>query len=148
MKIIRSSKCNLKYLTQEKRDLLNQIRSEYTKVTNLFIDLFWEDPINKFELKKDVLNRVKSETWFSVRILQNSAREALDMISASKLKAEQANEEPKKPIHSGKRMILSNSIIDFQSPKKTKEFDNWLHFHAWCSQCSCAFERDQQTSLV
>ena len=130
MKIFRSSKCNLKYLTQEKRDLLDQIRLEYAKVTNLFIDLFWVTPINKFELTKNILNPVKSKTWFSSRLIKVAAREAIDMINSSKETAIKLGEEPKKPKHFGNRMTLSNMIVDFQNPKKTKEFDNWLHFQA------------------
>jgi transposase len=130
MKIIRSSKCNLKYLTSEKREQLENIRLEYTKVVNLFIDLFWENTPKKFGLLKDVLNPVSELTWFSQRMIQNAARESIDMISSAKAQAEEAEEEPIKPVHFGNRMVLSNSVCDFQSPKNSKEFDNWLHLQS------------------
>jgi transposase len=120
-------------MTSEKREQLEVIRQEYTKVVNLFIDLFWENTPKKVDLLKDVLNLVKDVTWFSQRMIRDCARESIGMISAAKAQAEEAEEaeeEPIKPIHYGNRMILSNSICDLQSPKNTKEFDNWLHFQA------------------
>jgi transposase len=117
-------------MTSEKREQLEVIRAEYTKVVNLFIDLFWENTPKKIDLLKGVLNLVKESTWFSQRMIQNSAREAIDMISAAKAQAEEAEEEPIKPAHFGNRMILSKSIALFELPKNTKEFDNWLHLQS------------------
>jgi len=117
-------------LTSEKREQLENIRLEYTKVVNLFIDLFWENTPKKFGLLKDVLNPVSELTWFSQRMIQNAARESIDMISSAKAQAEEAEEEPIKPVHFGNRMVLSNSVCDFQSPKNSKEFDNWLHLQS------------------
>jgi transposase len=117
-------------MTSEKREQLEVIRQEYTKVVNLFIDLFWENTPKKMDLLKDVLNPISELTWFSQRMIKDCARESIDMISSAKTKAEEAEEEPIKPIHYGNRMILSDSIALFQSPKTTKEFDNWLHLQS------------------
>jgi len=117
-------------MTSEKREQLENIRAEYTKVVNLFIDLFWENTPKKNDLLKGVLNLVKEDTWFSQRMIRDCAREAIDMIISAKAQAEEAEEEPIKPVHSGNRMVLSNSIAIFQSPKNSKEFDNWLHFQS------------------
>ena len=117
-------------MTSEKRKQLEVIRIEYTKVVNLFVDLFWENTPKKIDLLKDVLNLVKDSTWFSQRMIQNAARESMDMISSAKAQAEETKEDPIKPVHSGNRLILSSAIALFESPKNTKEFDNWLHIQS------------------
>ena len=43
MKIIRSTKCSLKFSTTKKKSELNIILTEYSKVVNFFIDSFWFD---------------------------------------------------------------------------------------------------------
>ena len=82
MKITRSSKCSLKFLTQKKCRELNTVLAEYGKVTNHFINLFWDKPISKTGLLKDVVN--SSDSWLSARLKKVSAREALDMVTSVK----------------------------------------------------------------
>ena len=149
MKIIRSSKCSIKYSTSSKQKQLKIILKEYKNVVNFFINLFYENPINKLELLKDIID--KSDSWFSYRMKVVAAREALDMLKSSYAlteenkkelleKAEQAETEkqknkyisnanslkPKKPKHHGERMCLSTNISELQL-SNTKEFDAWLH---------------------
>ena len=97
MKVIRSVKCSLKYLSTQKRAILEKVREEYVKVANLYIEFFWVTPLVRSELKGDVLNMFVGETWFGQRMLQNVAREALDMIKAALLKAEEEEEAPVMP---------------------------------------------------
>ena len=82
MKIIRSSKCSLKFLTAKKRQELGSVLDEYGKVVNHFINLFWDAPISKANLLKDVVN--SSDSWLSSRLKKVAAREALDMVSSVK----------------------------------------------------------------
>ena len=44
MKLIRSTKCSLKFCTAKKQNELLIILSEYSKVVNIFIDYFWLNP--------------------------------------------------------------------------------------------------------
>jgi transposase len=82
MKIIRSSKCSLKFLTHKKCQELDTVLGEYGKVANHFISLFWEKPVAKTELLKNVIN--SSDSWLSARLKKVAAREALDMVSSVK----------------------------------------------------------------
>ena len=83
MKIIRSTKCSLKYLTNRKKIKLNEILFEYGKVVNTFIDYFWgTDCIPKYKLLKPIIDI--PDTWLSARLRKEAAREALDMIKSVK----------------------------------------------------------------
>jgi IS605 OrfB family transposase len=67
------------------------------------------------------------DSWLSARLRKVAAREALDMISATK---ERWKNQPNKmvmPVHKGKRMYVSCTIAELQKPKSTRSFDGWLH---------------------
>lgn len=114
----RSTKCSTKFSTQFKKSQLIFILNEYQSVVNFFIDLFWDNPIEKKDLLKDVAN--SNQSWFSHRMKKTAAREAIDMIKAAK-----AANQPK-PSHNGKRMCVSSTVAELQQ-SKTETFDNWLH---------------------
>ena len=97
MRIVRSSKCSLKFLTEFKRQELVTILDEYGRVVNWFIDMFWKAPIPKTKLLKDVVNI--PESWLSARLRKVAAREALDMIFAAKKRWRKRPEKMVKPIH-------------------------------------------------
>lgn len=84
MKIIRSTKCSLKFATENKLNQLEEILHEYGKVVNIFINYFWDSPVNF--TKRDLLKQIVNipETWLSARLRKVAAREALDMISSVK----------------------------------------------------------------
>lgn len=108
MKIIRSTKCSLKYLTKSKQDILQQILKEYKKVVNIFINYFWENSdIPKYALLKPIIDIPKKDTWFSTRLRVVAAREALDMIKSVK-----------KVFDSNKEMLYS-SILDIENKIST-----------------------------
>ena len=90
MRITRSTKCSLKFMTQSKRLELNGVLSEYGNVVNHFINIFWDNPVSKAELLKDVVN--SSDSWLSARLKKVAAREALDMVSSVKL-VQESNKE-------------------------------------------------------
>lgn len=85
MKIIRSSKCSIKFATNRKKMELNAILTEYGKVVNLFIDHFWNstEKVDKSKLLKPIVDLPK-DSWLSARLRKVAAREALDMISSVK----------------------------------------------------------------
>jgi IS605 OrfB family transposase len=131
MKLIRSTKCSLKFATAKKRNDLLTILSEYSKVVNIFIDHFWlnSNKATKGELLKPVVDI--PETWLSARLRKVAAREAIDMINASK---QRWKEKAVKPVHKGQRMYVSCTIADLVPTKnngyKTEDsrlFDAWLH---------------------
>ena len=132
MKLIRSTKCSLKFATTKKRNDLLTILSEYSKVVNIFIDYFWlnSDKATKGELLKPVVD-LPQESWLSARLRKVAAREAIDMINASK---QRWKEKAVKPLHKGNRMYVSCTIADLVPTKnngyKTEDsrlFDAWLH---------------------
>ncbi len=140
MKITRSSKTSLKFATAEKRKILDEILDEYARVVNFFIDFFWEhhEIRAKDEIKKEIYGL--PETWFTARMRQCAAREALSMVLGAentenrrKNSAEREVEEllgqeifsdPVKPVHNGKKMTLSSQIVEIE--KSRNSFDLWL----------------------
>lgn len=137
MKIIRSSKCSFKFLTEKKRQVLYEIMDEYSRAVNFFIELFWQNEFSKFDIKKDILKLYS--TWLTARMKQNAAFEALGMCQANnhlrnksnlELEVEQllddntAFDEKVKPHHNGKKMTLSSSIATIEDSKNS--FDLWV----------------------
>ena len=123
MKIVRSSKCSLKFSTTAKLDKLKLLLVEYSTVVNFFIDKFWDTTPSKAQLLKQIVNL--PTTWLSARLRKVAAREAIDLILSSKNKE---NEKARtfKPRHYGKSMSVSSTIANLQT-SKTNGFDCWLH---------------------
>ena len=127
MKLIRSTKCSLKFATAHKLDELKTILSEYGKVCNIFIEYFWKNGNpSKSDLLKNIVDLPK-DTWISARLRKVSAREAIDMIVATKERWKNKPNKMKMPVHKGKRMYVSCTIADLVDSKETTEFDAWLH---------------------
>ena len=82
MKIIRSSKCSIKFATNKKKQELQTVLKEYGKVVNVFIDYFWNKKLDKRDLLKPVVDI--PITWLTYRLKQVAAREALDMVNGVK----------------------------------------------------------------
>jgi len=122
MKIKRSSKCTLRFTTENKKQKLREILQEYSKTVNFFINHFWEKTPTKGELLKPIIDL--PNTWLSARLRKVAAREAIDLILSVKNK-----EEETKPTHSGYSMSVSSTIADLQI-SKTKEYDCWLHLQS------------------
>jgi len=126
MKLIRSSKCSLKFATASKLSELKRVLTEYGRVCNIFIEYFWKNGTpSKSELLKEIVDLPK-DTWLTARLRKVAAREAIDMIHAVK---ERWKDKPWKismPIHKGKRAYVSCTIAELQD-KETAEFDAWLH---------------------
>ena len=80
MKIIRSSKCSIKFATNKKKQELQNVLKEYGKVVNIFIDYFWNKKLDKRDLLKTIVD--VPTTWLTARLRKVAAREALDMISS------------------------------------------------------------------
>ena len=137
MKLIRSTKCSLKFSTKKKLNDLTIILGEYGNVVNVFINYFWLNPdnANKALLLKDVVDI--PETWLSARLRKVAAREAIDMILATKERWKNKPDKMTMPVHKGNRMNVSCTIADLIPTKKnnysTEEsrlFDAWLHIQS------------------
>jgi IS605 OrfB family transposase len=133
MKLIRSTKCSLKYSTSKKKSELNIILTEYGKVVNFFVDYFWNDLNNipsKSLLLKPLVDLPINITWLSARLRKVAAREAIDMVLATKERWKDEPEKLVKPTHKGNRMCVSTTIADLIESKHSSNFDAWLHIHS------------------
>lgn len=127
MKLIRSSKCSLKFATASKRLQLTNVLSEYGRVCNIFIDHFWDTGTPpKSKLLKDIVD-IPQDTWLSARLRKVAAREAIDMILAVKERWKDKPWKISKPTHRLQRMTCSCTIADIKASKEATEFDAWLH---------------------
>lgn len=124
MKIVRSSKCSLKFSTIAKQEKLKSILVEYSNVVNFFIEKFWEITPSKGQLLKGIVNL--PTTWLSARLRKVAAREAIDMILSSKNKKDE-KARTFKPRHYGKSMSVSSTIANLQVKKNANTYDCWLH---------------------
>lgn len=122
MKITRSSKTTLKFLTQKKRVILYEVMDEYSRLVNLFISMFWDKNFKISDLTKEITNL--PESWLSARMRQCAAREALGMVAGARNKAIAKGEDPIRPVHTGKKMILSAQIVAIENGRNS--FDLWL----------------------
>ncbi len=122
MKITRSSKTSLKFITEKKRDILDEIMDEYSRVGNIFIEMFFGNDFQRKDLKKDIISIPSS--WLSARMRQCCAREALGMVQGAVRSAAAKGIEPVKPKHTGRKMILSSQCV--RTEKGRNSFDLWL----------------------
>ena len=123
MKIIRSSKTSLKFLTEKKRQTLYGVMDEYSCLVNLFIEMFWGNEFAKKDLTKDITNIPHS--WLTARMRQCAAREALGMVDGEKTSAQEMDRESVKPHHSGRKMILSAQVVKIEN-SQSNQFNYWL----------------------
>lgn len=121
MKVVRSTRCSLAGMTRSKREGLRPLLTEYGRVANHFIDKFWTRKWSKTELTKE---NIVFDTWLSARLRKVAAREAIDMVAATR---ERDGRWAHKPVHKGKRMHVSSTIASMSPSKDAREFDAWLH---------------------
>jgi len=121
MKIIRSSKCSIKFATNKKKQELQTILKEYGKVVNVFIDHFWTNSdINKTKLLKPVVDL--PQTWLSARLRKVAAREALDMISSVKEVLDWNKEQLQNAIDALEKKIAKTNTLTKENRRK---INNW-----------------------
>jgi transposase len=121
MKIQRSTKLSFKWLTTRKRTRLREIMSEYSRVCNAFIDLFWQwsrAPENR-DMLAEVLHTVP--TVLSQRFVKEAAREAVALVRSVKCKPLEKRTENgvyditlTKPRHRSTRMVLASTCAEIQ----------------------------------
>ena len=121
----RSTKLSLKFATERKRQELARVLAEYARVVNGFITQFWDSCPRKMGLLKPVVDSVPS--WFSFRLRKVAAREAVDMITASR---KRWGKKAVMPAHRGTRMCCSSAIASLNLAEDGAEFDAWLHLQS------------------
>lgn len=117
--------------------MLLSILEEYSRIVNIFIDLFWQNDFKFNDLVKEIYSI--PDTWLSAAIRQDAAREALSMCKTANqfrkksqieleveelLKDTTVFNERVKPAHKANRMILSSKIVSIQ--KGRNSFDFWV----------------------
>ena len=106
MKIVRSSKCSIRFATNKKKEELQTILQEYGKVVNIFIEHFWKNGVvRNTELLKGIVD-IPKNTWLSARLRKVAAREALAMVGSAKAVME------------CNKQMMSNSISAIESTLK------------------------------
>lgn len=126
MKVTRSSKVSLKFVNKNKRILISELLVEYSRVCNLFIEMFW---LNDFKAK-DLTKKITDlpESWFSPRMRQCCAREALSMCKGAVSIGKENGTDPIKPKHHGKKMTLSSQVATIEIGKGS--FDTVIKLYA------------------
>lgn len=117
MKVIRSTKCSLKFTTKKKLAILEEILEEYNKVVNFYIDRFWPHVLPKKEIVKK--NVDLPDTWLSFMLRQSALRLSTEIVKASK-------DEEKKPAYRQKMMHLFSKNVKLKD-SNTQKFDCWIH---------------------
>jgi transposase len=128
MKINRSSKIHFtKWLTASKQNQLDNFLREYARIVNLLI-IGYEEIIP--EIKKTELlyathiqsMMANSGTWLSARCVKNAFAEGYGMVQSAKSNAKSRKTKYYRPVHYGKKAILSETN-NTQSSTKISEFD-------------------------
>ncbi len=121
MKIIRSSKCSVKFATHKKKTELYTILKEYGKVVNIFIDYFWDKKIDKTQLLKPIVD-IPKDSWLSARLRKVAAREAIDMINSVKEVFEWNKQQVQNTITMLEKKISNTKPINKENRRK---LNNW-----------------------
>jgi len=125
MKITRSSQTHFrKFITNKKKQELEKVMKEYSRIVNLFIGKYqWQIPQKtEFDLlKKEHIHSF--DTWLSARLIKNAFSEGYGMVKSAKSNAKERQTHYIRPTHTGKKMILSETISTIKLNPKTKEFD-------------------------
>jgi IS605 OrfB family transposase len=120
MKIIRTSKCSIKFATNKKRQELQTVLKEYGKVVNVFIDYFWDKKLDKRDLLKPIYNI--PSTWLGATLRQRAAMESLDMIGSVKEAFEWNKQQIQDNISVLERKIKNTDTVTRLNRKK---INNW-----------------------
>lgn len=128
MKIIRSSKCYFSHLTEIKKDKIENLINEYSRLCNTFISKYENKILNEETTKYQFLvlnyvNELKQTSWFSSRLIQDVISESYAMILGAKNKAIVCKKVYVTPKHAGKKILLSSKICKLENAKYTKLFD-------------------------
>lgn len=129
MKIVRVSKCSLKFSNKSKLDKLKIILEEYSKVVNYYIDLLKDIDLKHCQFfRADIVNSFNHE-WMTHRLKKNACREAVGMLCSYQEKVRKGDKKVELPHHYGKSMTLASTCVNISFTDNT-DFDLWLHIHS------------------
>ena len=130
MKITRSSKTYFnKWLTGKKQLELKDVLAEYARICNYFITKYeCKVPKNK---KLNLLTAVYIQecilttgTFLTARLVKNAFAEGYGMVQSAKSNAVKRKDKKYfKPVHYGKKMVLSETCATHDIAKQTRLFD-------------------------
>lgn len=130
MKINRSSKIHFnKWLTNKKKSEVKQVLVEYARIVNWFIEKYEAEIPDKKKMNFLYATYIQScisetGTWFTARMVKNCFAEGYGMVKSAKSNAEnKKNKKYYRPVHYGKKMTLSETVITRGVAIQTKEFD-------------------------
>ena len=129
VRIHRSLVSHFSEASHSKKTTVKILLTEYQKVITYAIDLI-EPCVLSGSKKFDILTKVwvdtlrlSSSTWFSARLLKNALAEAYGMVLGAKNLAETVQKPYRRPTHSGKKMVLSETCAQVITDPKVKSFD-------------------------
>lgn len=150
--MIKSTKVSLKFTNKRKKELLEEIRSEYLRGLHFFIELFWDADKVDVLPTKEYTDQFKS--WFSQRMIQCCAKQASGIVRGAQKKQKARLFIIKKLLADGKtkeasklqRIYDSTSIsmpdlsvfsMDLSSQIISKiDFDSETSFDGWITLTS------------
>jgi len=130
MKINRSSKLHFnKWLTAKKKAELKEVMQEYSRIVNWFVEKYESEIPYKKKLEFLYATYIQqcisdTSTFLTARLIKNAFAEGYGMAQSAKSNAE--NRKDKKyfrPVHYGKKMVLSQTNAIFDVARQTKTFD-------------------------
>jgi len=134
--MIRKLSLNLDNSNTKKAQILLDVLTESKYVINFYIQKYWNfnGKLNINCLKTEYLN---CETWFSKRLQQNCAKQALGIVKSIRsnekriiqknLKRKKPKTLPSMPIFNGNNLMLSETNIEIQFGENS--FDFWIKFY-------------------
>jgi len=129
MKLQRSSKMYFdKWLTKAKKNKINLILNEYASVVNYFIATYEADvpDMSQFDLSYAVYIQkcIKdTKTWLSARMIKNAFSEGYGMVLSARERAAEDSSTYVRPVHRGKKAILSLTNNIQSEEVSTVDFD-------------------------
>jgi len=125
MKVTRSVKCHFnKWLTAKKKQEIETLISNHSKIVNKFIEKYEEQipEKRKFDLlKKECIHSTEEE--FPARLIKNAFSEGYGMVLGAKRLAEKTKKKYVRPTHNGNKITLSETNAEISVSPETKAFD-------------------------
>ena len=116
-------------MTQKKMLELQEVLTEYARIVNWFVEKYESEIPNKKKLELMYATYIQdcilqTGTWFTARMVKNCFAEGCGMVQSAKSNANNRKDKKYfKPVHCGKKMVLSETIAISNVANKTKLFD-------------------------
>ena len=123
--MIRTSSHILKYSTAVKKQTLDSIFDEYSKVVNFYIQILWNKDTKTFGsfLDKEIVSLVN--TWLSARLKQCAGKQALQIIKSTYKKNDDKIFKSYKKVY---KYCLENNKFSNLTSVRFKEYRKGMYF--------------------